>query len=159
MKGPQILSAGVVAVRRFGPEMRFLILRCYSYWDFPKGETEPGEDPLNTARREVAEETGLTDLDFRWGTSFVETPPYGRGKIARYYLAESPRGAVALGINPELGFPEHQEFRWVTEGEAHRLLNERVRAVLQWAVRCIGESPEGTPAAETVNRPPENRLP
>ncbi|MFB1489676.1 MULTISPECIES: bis(5'-nucleosyl)-tetraphosphatase [unclassified Thiocapsa] len=158
MKRRQILSAGVVPVRRFGLEMRFLILRCFSYWDFPKGETKHGEDPLDTARREVTEETGLLDLDFRWGTSFVETSPYGRGKVARYYLAESPRGDVALGINPELGFPEHQEFRWVTEAEAHRLLNDRVRVVLDWAEQRIGESPEA-PAAGSVNRPPENRLP
>lgn len=154
----QILSAGIIPVRRFGSEMRFLILRCYSYWDFPKGEIELGEDPLNAARREVAEETGLTDLDFRWGTSFVETPPYGRGKIARYYPAESRRGDVVLGVNPQLGFPEHQEFRWVTEAEAHALLNDRVRTVLEWAVRHIGESPEAPPA-ESVNRPPENRQP
>ena len=158
MKRPQILSAGVIPVRRFGPEMRLLILRCFSYWDFPKGETEPGEDPLNAARREVAEEKGLLDLDFRWGTAFVETPPYGRGKIARYYLAESPRGDVTLGINPQLGFPEHQEFRWVTPEEAHALLNDRVRAVLDWAVRRIGKSTE-VPATGSVNRPPENRLP
>jgi bis(5'-nucleosidyl)-tetraphosphatase len=158
MKGRQILSAGVVPVRRFGSQIRFLILRCFSYWDFPKGETEPGEDPLNAARREVTEETGLLELDFRWGTSFVETPPYGRGKIARYYLAESPRGDVALGINPQLGFPEHQEFRWATEEEAHGLLNDRVRAVLDWAVRRIGESPDASTAG-SVNRPPENRLP
>jgi 8-oxo-dGTP pyrophosphatase MutT (NUDIX family) len=158
MKGRQILSAGIIPVRRFGSEMRFLLLRCFSYWDFPKGETEPGEDPLDTARREVAEETGLTDLDFRWWTSFVETPPYGRGKIARYYLAESPRGDVVLGINPQLGFAEHQEFRWVSEEEARRLLNDRVRAVLDWAVQRTGESPEA-PAAESVNRTPENRQP
>lgn len=145
-----ILSAGIVPVRRFGSEMRFLILRCFGYWDFPKGETEPGEDPLDTARREVAEEAGLTDLDFRWGTSFVETPPYGRGKVARYYLAESPRGDVVLGINPELGFPEHQEFRWVTEEEGHMLLNDRVCAVLDWAVQRIGALPETpTPGPST----------
>jgi bis(5'-nucleosidyl)-tetraphosphatase len=154
----QILSAGVVPVRRFGSHLRFLILRCYRYWDFPKGEIELGEDPLSAARREVAEETGLVDLEFRWGTSFVETPSYGRGKIARYYLAESPRGDVALGINPQLGFPEHHEFRWVTEAEAHDLLNDRVRTVLAWAVQRIGESPE-VPAAESVNRTPENRQP
>ncbi|EGV19036.1 bis(5'-nucleosyl)-tetraphosphatase [Thiocapsa marina] len=156
MKRRLILSAGVVPVRRIGSERRFLILRCYSYWDFPKGETEPGEDPLSAARREVAEETGLIDLDFRWGSSFVETPPYGRGKVARYYLAETSRGDVALGINPQLGFPEHQEFRWATEAEARTLLNDRVGAVLDWAVRRIGESP-GAPAAESLNRPPEDR--
>ena len=29
-------------------------------WSIPKGEQEPGEDPLATARRELVEETGLT---------------------------------------------------------------------------------------------------
>jgi len=29
------------------------------YWVFPKGHVEPGESPEETARREVAEETGV----------------------------------------------------------------------------------------------------
>src|SRR5438876_11709023 len=29
-------------------------------WSIPKGEFEPGEDPLEAARREFAEETGAT---------------------------------------------------------------------------------------------------
>jgi bis(5'-nucleosidyl)-tetraphosphatase len=60
----------------------------------------------------------------------VETPPYAGGKVARYYLAECAAGDVVLGINPELGRPEHQEFRWVPLGRAEALLNERLRAVL-----------------------------
>ncbi len=31
----------------------------YDDWSYPKGKTEPGEHPLLTATREVAEETGL----------------------------------------------------------------------------------------------------
>jgi len=142
MTKPPVRSAGVIPIRRFGSETRVLILRCYAYWDFPKGETSPGESPLETARREVAEETGLTELAFRWGESFVETSPYGRGKVARYYLAESPRGDVRLAINPDLGFPEHQEFRWVTYQQGRILLNDRVREVLEWAQQRIAESPE-----------------
>ena len=109
------------------------MLRCYGYWDFPKGEVEPGEEPLQTARREVTEETGLKDLDFHWGEAFVETPPYAGGKVARYYLAESRAGEVTLPINPELGHPEHHEYRWVDLDEAPALLNERVQRVLSWA--------------------------
>ena len=48
-------------------DWRVLLLRVYNYWDCPKGMVEPGEDPLATARREVAEETGIEDLEFRWG--------------------------------------------------------------------------------------------
>lgn len=32
-------------------------------WLFPKGKAEPGETPEEAARREVSEETGLTDLE------------------------------------------------------------------------------------------------
>ena len=103
-------SAGVVVVRRFDGAPRSLLLRCYGYWDFPKGEVEPGEEPLQTARREVTEETGLKDLDFRWAEVFIETPPYAGGKVARYYLAEYRAGEVILPINPELGHSEHHEY-------------------------------------------------
>jgi 8-oxo-dGTP pyrophosphatase MutT (NUDIX family) len=127
------LSAGVVVVRRFDDGMRFLLLRCFGYWDFSKGEVEAGENPLETACREVAEETGLSALDFRWGEDYTETPPYAQGKVARYYLAECPRGEVTLPVSPELGAPEHHEFRWATANEAGSLLNDRVRKVLEWA--------------------------
>jgi bis(5'-nucleosidyl)-tetraphosphatase len=140
---PQIKrrSAGVLLLRRDGEDIRWLLLRCYGYWDFPKGEVEEGEDPLETARREVAEETGLTDLRFRWGSDAIETPPYGQGKVARYYLAEAPTGDVILGVNPALGVAEHHEFRWVSTAEARRLLNDRVRAVLDWGHQRVTEPP------------------
>ena len=64
-----ILSAGIVPVRRYQKEWRFLLLRAFRNWDFPKGVVESGEDPLDAAKREVAEETGIEDLNFRWGIS------------------------------------------------------------------------------------------
>ncbi len=143
MKGSNLLSrlsSGVVIRRRFGDGPRYLLLRCFGYWDFPKGEVEPGEDLLATARREVLEEAGLADLIFCWGEAFIETPPYSRGKVARYYLAESPSGEVYLPISPELGVPEHQEFRWVRFDEALALVNGRIRAVLEWAENQAGDS-------------------
>jgi bis(5'-nucleosidyl)-tetraphosphatase len=130
---PAILSAGVVIVRRFDHEWRYLLLRVYNYWDFPKGEVEPGEDPLGAAVREVGEETTLEDLTFRWGSEFRETPPYRGGKVARYYLAESRSGDVALPVSEELGRPEHDEFRWMGYEDARALLAERVRPILDWA--------------------------
>lgn len=126
-------SAGVVVTRRVEGETRYLLLRCYRYWDFPKGEVEPGEEPLQAACRETEEETGLTGLELCWGEAYTETPVYAKGKVARYYLAESPAGEVWLPANPELGMPEHQEFRWASYEEARPLLNDRVGAVLEWA--------------------------
>ncbi len=138
-------SAGVVVLRRFDDRWRCLLLRCYAYWDFPKGEVGPGEDRLQAARREVAEETGLTALDFPWGEDFVETPPYARGKVARYYLAEARSGDVVLPVSPELGRPEHHEYRWVPLDAAGSLLNDRLKAVLAWTRNRI--EVDGPPGA------------
>jgi bis(5'-nucleosidyl)-tetraphosphatase len=138
-------SAGAVVVRRHPDGWRCLLLRSFRYWDFPKGVVERGEAPLDAAIREVAEETGLTDLAFPWGESFHETPPYSGGKVARYYVAESARGTVHLEVSPELGRAEHEEFRWIRLGEAHRLLVPRVQAALDWARRLIEPGREGAP--------------
>ncbi len=140
--GGGLLSTGAVVVRGRGPERRYLLLRAYRNWDFPKGLVEPGEDPLEAALREVAEETSLRDLRFPWGRAFRETGPYGRqGKVARYYLAESPAGAVHLPVSPELGRPEHDEWRWAPYEEARALLPPRLHPVLDWAHARSGTDP------------------
>lgn len=132
---PHTLSAGVVVVRRHRDGPRYLLLRAYEYWDFPKGMVEPGEEPLAAAVREVLEETGLSlrPEDFLWGKGYQETPPYGMGKVARYYVAESAQGEPYLPVNPALGKPEHEEWRWVSYEEARRLLSSRLKSVLNWA--------------------------
>jgi bis(5'-nucleosidyl)-tetraphosphatase len=129
----RLLSAGVVVVREVDDGWRVLLLRAYNYWDCPKGVVEPGEDPLATAKREVREETGIADLEFRWGEEFVETPPYSKKKVARYYLAVTASTAVELPVNPEIGVPEHHEYRWMTFPAALKVVVPRLAAVLGWA--------------------------
>lgn len=130
-----VLSTGVIVVRFLAATPHYLLLRIYRYWDFPKGLVEEKEEPLNAAVREVEEETGLTDLVFRWGKEYRQTEPYRykRSKVARYYLAESPAGEVYLPVSPELGRPEHHEFRWLEYNKAHSLLSDRVKPILDWA--------------------------
>ncbi len=135
---PARLSAGVVVIRWTDTGCRYLLLRAYRYWDFPKGEVEPGEDPMRAARREVEEETGIRNLAFRWGPQYRETPRYGKGKVARYYLATTQDSELVLPASPELGRPEHHEFRWLDYASARRLLVPRVQAILDWAHQASG---------------------
>jgi 8-oxo-dGTP pyrophosphatase MutT (NUDIX family) len=132
------LSAGVVVVNVAGPAVQYLLLRAYRNWDFPKGLVEPGEQPLDAALREVREETTLENLAFDWGTGFIDTGPYNKGKISRYYIARSDVTRVHLPINPELGFPEHQEARWVGFDAALSMVSPRLLPVMHWASAAIG---------------------
>lgn len=136
---PTAFSAGVVVVRRENAGWRLLVLRAWHTWDFPKGRVEPDETPLNAAVRETAEEASITDLVFRWGEAFCETAPYGKGKIARYYLAETRQENITLPISPELGHPEHHEWRWVKINEAETLLPPRLQPILTWARNLLQE--------------------
>lgn len=137
-----ILSAGIVIVRKETNEWRYLFLRAYKNWDFPKGMVEPPEDPLETAKREVKEETGITDLNFRWGDLFKETLPYYSGgeKVARYYIAETSESTVTFSVNPELGRPEHHEYRWLSYNEIRKLSPKRLSMIIEWANNIINQN-------------------
>lgn len=135
----KILSAGVVPLRRTPQGWRVLVLRAYKNWDFPKGVIDPGEDPMDAAKREASEETGLGDLEFPFGDTYKETLPYAGGKVARYYLAETTEETVNLPISHELGRAEHHEWRWVSLDDAEDLLPPRLAVVLEWARNTLDE--------------------
>jgi 8-oxo-dGTP pyrophosphatase MutT (NUDIX family) len=130
---PVVRSAGLIIARRRGSDWRLLVLRAAAQWDFPKSLLAEGEDALDTAKREAAEETGIGDLALDFGDAHKETIAYGRGEIARYYLAVTTTEAVKLPIAHELGRPAHDEWRWVGFDEAEDVLPPRLAAVLDWA--------------------------
>ena len=137
---PAPRSSGAVVFRRTEKGVRLLVLRAYKNWDFPKGRIDEGEDALACAKREVREETGLRELDFPFGDEFKETLPYAGNKIARYYLAQTEESEIKLPVSPELGRPEHHEFRWVSFDEAEDVLPPRLAIVLDWARKTISSA-------------------
>ena len=130
-------AAGAVVFRRTDGGVRLLVLRAYRNWDFPKGEVDPGEEQLQAAKREITEETGLAELEFPFGEEHRETLPYSGNKVARYYLAETTEHDIELPVSPELGRPEHHEYRWIGFDEAEDLLPPRLAAVLEWARKTL----------------------
>lgn len=123
----------MVVVRETPEGWRFLLLRAFNHWDFPKGMVEPAEEPLAAAIREVREETLIEDLEFAWGDAHTQTGPYSRGKVARYYLAKTRTADVTLTVIAELGRAEHNEFRWVDHATALKLVSPRVQPIVDWA--------------------------
>ena len=141
-RNPRV-SAGVVVVRQTAEGWRFLLLRAFNHWDFPTGMVESGEEPLDDAKREVREESLIDDLEFCWGEPSTRTGPYSRGKVACYYIATTRTEEITLHVNPELGRPEHSEFRWVDYDEAVQLVSPRVRPVLRWAAQVMNLGDRG----------------
>lgn len=130
------IAAGVILLRVGATTREYLLLRAYNYWDFPKGEVEPGESLRAAAVRELREETGIAPdrVTFPWGEVVLTTAAYARGKVAHYFMAQVDREAqVSLRINAALGRAEHHEYRWLDFVAARRLLVPRLQAILDQA--------------------------
>lgn len=115
-----------------------LILRAYKNWDFPKGGADAGETPLETAKREMIEETGIQQFSLDWGEVSMDTGIYAGGKVATYYIAKVIKAKILLPISEELGRPEHDEYRWVSLDEARSLLPQRLHPILDWTIGLLG---------------------
>jgi 8-oxo-dGTP pyrophosphatase MutT (NUDIX family) len=142
-------SAGGVVFRR-GPDgvVRFLVIRdSYDNWGFPKGHVERGEPPVDAARREVAEETGLTDLVHHGALDVIDWYFRFRGrtihKYCHFFLFESPTGEAV---------PQQDEgisaCVWKAAGEAAATISyDNARAVLAQAeTRVAALARAGEPA-------------
>jgi 8-oxo-dGTP pyrophosphatase MutT (NUDIX family) len=91
-------SAGGVVFRRDAEgALHYLVIRdSYRNWGFPKGHLEPGEPPADAARREVAEETGLADLQLHGPIRVIDWYFRFRSqtihKYCHFFLFESRSG-------------------------------------------------------------------
>lgn len=54
-------SAGGIVLNSLGQVL--VVSQHGTSWSLPKGRIEPGEDRLDAARREIREETGITELE------------------------------------------------------------------------------------------------
>lgn len=104
---------------------RILLVRQYRLpaqrmlWELPAGSLDPGEKPLQTAKRELREETGYRAKNWMKLTEFFPSPGF---------LAEKMTIFLATGLTP--GDPEPMEDeriepRWFTAKEIEAGIADR----------------------------------
>ena len=100
-------------------------------WTFIAGELEPGEQPEDTAVREVKEETGL---QVRAGEMIGDRvhPKTGRTML---YMAATPTHGTEVFVGDEA---ELSEVRWVSLAEADQLLPGMYEPVREYLERELG---------------------
>ncbi|GAA0937308.1 NUDIX domain-containing protein [Pseudonocardia zijingensis] len=116
---------GAVAIAALDADDRLMMIHQYRHavgrrlWELPAGLLDVrGEDPLNTAQRELAEETGLAASE--WSVLVDVTPSPGfTDEAVRVYLA---RGLTEVG-RPEQVDDEEADLatRWVSLPVAVRM--------------------------------------
>jgi len=127
MPMPVEKSAGAVVFRREEEKIYYLLLDYPStaktpkdYWDFPKGHLEKGEKEIETAKREIEEETGLKDIEFvpvfkQWIKYFFKFQEKNVLKFVTFYLAETKTKKVKISF-------EHIGYQWLPYEQAIKQL-------------------------------------
>lgn len=127
---PKEKSAGAIVFRKEDNKIYYLLLHYHSgHWEFPKGHIESKESEEETVKREVAEETGINDIEiipgfkkyikyfFRQYKENVSEEERKAGKtpwvfkLVTFFMAETKSKEVKIS-------PEHIGFLWLPLEEA-----------------------------------------
>ena len=137
-----------------GPE---LILPGFE-WQMPQGGIDPGEDIVAAARRELAEETGITRAAFLAATDEwwpYDFPPYSptghrleafRGQQQRWvaFRFEGEDAEIDLGATGADFYPEFSQWRWASLDEAIAGVMEFKRENYRQAAQAFATFASGT---------------
>lgn len=149
------VSAGLLLFRRAGGRLEiflahpggpFWVRRDEGAWTIPKGGVESGEDPLDAARREFIEETGITPSG--------EFIPLGSvrqraGKIVHAWAWEGDADAATItsnmtqtewprGSGRRITYPEVDRCGWFSPEEARQRMNPAQAAFIDRLQQHLG---------------------
>jgi 8-oxo-dGTP diphosphatase len=127
MRGNKWVAAGALI---FDPDGKLLLVksRLRGSWEYPAGAADGGESPVDTCRREVREEVGLSPGRYRLiGIDFFHraTP---NGNLFFTFAAEISHAQAATVERQAIEISDH---RWVTRAEAVKLIAPRLQPRLK----------------------------
>ncbi len=131
-------SCGAIVYRKYHGNTEILLIKHINsgHWSFPKGHVESGETEVETAIREIWEETAvhvIIDPTFRETVSY--SPRKDTMKVVVYFLAK------AKNVDFHRQEDEIAEIRWVDISYAANILSyENDRNIVAKAKAAIKEN-------------------
>lgn len=130
-------SYGIVPLQREGDRwLVFVIRHRGGHWTLPKGHLEGTETPLDAAKRELFEETGLTVQNMLFAEPLIESYLFSsRGKrihkTVQYFIAEV---AGEIRIQRE----ELLDGKWVSLNKAHEFVTyDQMKMLLHTVIKQL----------------------
>lgn len=125
-------SCGAVVINNEGGELKTLLIKHNAgHWSFPKGHVEGSETEIETAAREIKEETGLlVKIDDHFRKISTYSPKKGVVKDVIYFIAEKTGGI----LKPQT--EEIQQCCWLDFDSAEKMITfEADREIF----KCAGD--------------------
>lgn len=122
IKRSVVRHAGSAVMMAVDEKKRILLVRQYRLpaakylWELPAGKVDPGEKPLQAAKRELAEETGYKARTWSKLASFWASPGFVAERMT-IYLATDLTAGVATPMDDE-----RIEARWFTRKEVREMI-------------------------------------
>lgn len=128
-------SCGAIVYRKFHGNTEILLIKHINsgHWSFPKGHVENGETEMETAKREIKEETAIdVMIDPTFRETVTYSPKKDTVKVVVYFLAR----AKNVDFTPQES--EISEIRWVDISYAVNILSyENDRTIVSRAKNAI----------------------
>jgi bis(5'-nucleosidyl)-tetraphosphatase len=136
---PEVFSSGYL-VFRLGRPIQFLLMKHSSRWDLPKGHMDPGETPLQTALRELEEETGIPAREIWTDPNFIYEQEYTVQVNKRTKLKKLSVYLAWLRTDRSLVLTEHEGYRWFDWSPPHTIQLQTIDPLLSKVSEHLAKS-------------------